>query len=81
MVKVSGIATQNTECGISGLSSPYTILMPKLGGDNNSITNAEACTCQNLPIGLTQDTLGCCAQAIARCQVLHEVSPTVLTRE
>ena len=48
MVEVSGIATQPSRCGLPGSSTPYTVRMPKLGSDNNPITNAEACTCHNL---------------------------------
>ena len=48
MVEVLGIAKQNEACGIAGASSPYTVLMPKIGKDSNPIINAEACTCQNL---------------------------------
>lgn len=49
LVEVTGVATQNAKCGLQGLSSPYTILMPKLGSDGNPVLNAEACTCDNLP--------------------------------
>ena len=48
MVEVTGMAKQNSACGIEGDSVPYTIRMPKMGSDNNPITNAEACTCHNL---------------------------------
>ena len=48
MVEVSGIATEDSECGIKGSSTPYTVRMSKLGKDHNPITNAEACTCKNL---------------------------------
>ena len=48
MVQVNGKATPHVACGIQGDPTPYTITFPKLGSDGNPITNAEACTCQNL---------------------------------